>query len=52
MYFAGDGHQATDYILNDVPADQRAQVIVQLESPGADYEPNARLGRFDLTLSK
>jgi protocatechuate 3,4-dioxygenase beta subunit len=52
MYFAGDAYQATDYILNDVPADQRARVIVQVESPGAEYEPDARLGRFDLTLSK
>ena len=52
MYFAGDAYQATDYILNDVPTDQRARVIVQLESPGADYEPEARLGRFDLTLLK
>ena len=52
MYFAGDAYQATDYILNDVPADQRARVIVQLESSSADYEPDARLGRFDLTLSK
>lgn len=52
MYFAGDAHQATDYILNDVPADQRARVMVQLESGGADYGPDARVARFDLTLLK
>jgi protocatechuate 3,4-dioxygenase beta subunit len=51
MYFAGDAHQATDYILTDVPADQRDRVIVQLEQAGRDYEAEARGGRFDLTLS-
>jgi protocatechuate 3,4-dioxygenase beta subunit len=50
MYFAGDAHQQTDYILNEVPANQRDRVIVQLGSPGAEYEPDARLGHFDLTL--
>ena len=50
MYFAGDAYQATDYILNDVPADQRTRVIVQLDSPGEEYEREARVGRFDLTL--
>jgi protocatechuate 3,4-dioxygenase, beta subunit len=50
MYFAGDAYQQTDYILNEVPADQRDRVIVQLGSPGAEYEPDARLGHFDLTL--
>jgi protocatechuate 3,4-dioxygenase, beta subunit len=52
MYFAGDADQATDYILNDLPADQRDRVMVRLESPGADDEPDARLGRFDLTVLK
>ena len=52
MYFVGDAFQATDYILNDVPSNERERVIVQLEQPGADYEPDARLGRFDLTLSQ
>jgi protocatechuate 3,4-dioxygenase beta subunit len=52
MYFAGDAHQATDYILNDVPADQRDRVIVQLEQAGRDYEPEARVVRFDLTFSR
>lgn len=50
MYFAGDPHQATDYILSDVPRDTRDQVIVTLEQPGGDYEPEARIARFNLTL--
>ena len=49
MYFAGDAYQQTDYILNEVPADQRDRVIVQLGSPGADMNPMS-LGQFDLTL--
>lgn len=50
MYFAGGAYQATDHILNDVAPNERDHVMVQLEPPGADYEPDARLGRFDLTL--
>jgi protocatechuate 3,4-dioxygenase, beta subunit len=52
MYFVGDAFQASDYILNDVPSNERERVVVQLEQPGADYEPDARVGRFDLTLSR
>jgi len=52
MYFVGDAFQAADHILNDVPSNERERVIVQLELPGADYESDARLGRFDLTLSQ
>jgi protocatechuate 3,4-dioxygenase, beta subunit len=52
MYFVGDAFQASDYILNDVPPHERKRVIVQLDQPGADYESDARLGRFDLTLSR
>jgi len=52
MYFVGDAFQAADHILNDVPSNERERVIVQLEPPGADYESDARLGRFDLTLSQ
>lgn len=50
MYFTGDAHQSTDYILNDVPEDERDRVVVRLDQAGAGYETNARLGRFDLTL--
>ena len=52
MYFAGDPHQPDDYILNKVPAPQRDRVIVTMERPGKEFEPEARLCRFDLTLSR
>ncbi|HKN86710.1 MAG TPA: protocatechuate 3,4-dioxygenase [Nitrospiraceae bacterium] len=52
MYFAGDAFQAADHILNEVPSNERERVIVSLEQPGADYESDARVGRFDLTLSQ
>jgi protocatechuate 3,4-dioxygenase, beta subunit len=52
MYFAGDAFQAADHILNDVPSNERPRVIVQLQQPGADYEADSRIGRFDLTLSQ
>ena len=50
MYFAGDSHQDTDYILERVPRAERNRVIVALERPGPDYEAEVRLCRFDLTL--
>jgi hypothetical protein len=50
MYFAGDPHQASDYILNKVPEAERERVIVTLEPPGHGSDPNVLICRFDLTL--
>lgn len=52
MYFVGDPHQTDDYILNKVPSAQRDRVIVTMEKPDKDFEPDARVCRFDLTLSR
>ncbi|MGH7230178.1 MAG: hypothetical protein ACREJU_02315 [Nitrospiraceae bacterium] len=50
MYFAGDPHQEKDYILNKVSDTERARVIVAMEQPRSDYDRDAPLCRFDLTL--
>lgn len=50
MYFAGDPYQDKDGIFNDIPASERDRVVVTMESPGADYERDARICPFDLTL--
>jgi len=50
MYFAGDPHQDQDYILNDVPAEERRRVIVAMQDPPREYEPTARLCHFDIIL--
>lgn len=50
MYFAGDPYHRGDYILNDVPAEERARVIVELLPPGRDYEPDSKVGHFDLIV--
>ncbi|WP_447978597.1 dioxygenase family protein [Candidatus Nitrospira bockiana] len=51
LYFSGDPHQSSDYILNDVPGPARERVIAPIEPAGGpDYEPGAGVCRFDLTL--
>ena len=50
LYFVGDRFQDTDPILNDVPRQERDRVIVTMEEPGRDYEPDARIARFNVTL--
>ncbi|MEE9204257.1 MAG: protocatechuate 3,4-dioxygenase [Nitrospirales bacterium] len=50
MYFAGDPYHERDYILNDLPQHERNRVIVQLEKPRRDMEPDAGVCRFDLVL--
>jgi protocatechuate 3,4-dioxygenase beta subunit len=50
MYFAGDPFHETDSILNDVPSAERSRVIVELEAPDREYEPEAKVCRFDLIL--
>jgi len=51
MYFVGDRFQDKDPIFNDIPRAERNRVLVTMEQPPADYEPDARLARFDVTLS-
>ncbi|HJU06549.1 MAG TPA: protocatechuate 3,4-dioxygenase [Nitrospiraceae bacterium] len=50
MYFAGDPYQAKDFILNKIPHAERERVIVSMEHPRSDYDRDAPLCRFDLTL--
>jgi protocatechuate 3,4-dioxygenase beta subunit len=50
MYFVGDPYQDKDPIFKDVPPAERNRLLVTMEQPGADYEPEARVARFDVTL--
>jgi protocatechuate 3,4-dioxygenase, beta subunit len=50
LYFVGDRFQDTDPILNDVPRQDRNRVIVMMDEPGADYDRDARIARFNVTL--
>jgi protocatechuate 3,4-dioxygenase beta subunit len=50
MYFAGDSFQEQDPILNRIPGPERNSVVVTMEQPGSDYERDARICRFDVTL--
>ncbi len=50
MYFAGDKYLEKDRIFRDIPRDERKRVVVELEPPGAEFEPDSRLCRFDLIL--
>jgi len=50
MYFAGDKYLEKDRIFRDIPPAERKRVVVELEPPGAEFEPDSRLCRFDLIL--
>ena len=50
LYFVGDRFQDTDPILTDVPSQDRNSLIVTMEEPGPDYERDARIARFNVTL--
>ena len=50
MYFAGDPYHKGDFILNDVPVEERARVIVELLAPDRNYEPDSKVCHFDVVL--
>ena len=50
MYFAGDPYLEKDRIFREIPRADRQNVIVELEPPGSDYEPDAQVCRFNLLL--
>jgi protocatechuate 3,4-dioxygenase beta subunit len=52
MYFAGEALNRTDRLLNGVrdPA-ARARLIVTLEPPSPELEPDSALARFDIVLA-
>jgi len=52
MYFSGDAYQDKDRIFRAIPAAERPRVVVTMEPPGADQEPDARICRFDVTISR
>ncbi len=49
MYFAGDPLNDVDRLLQSVPEDQRAMLVVDFQ-PGS--EPSVAQGRFDLMMQK
>jgi len=52
MYFEGLQYNAEDLILNALNEDEKKSVIVKLEPPTIDLEPQAQLCRFDLSIVK
>lgn len=50
MYFAGDPYLEQDRIFLDVPAAQRAQVVVRPEEPGKEFDPNSVVYTFNLII--
>jgi len=50
MYFADDKYLEKDRIFRDIPRADRKSVIVELEPPGREFEPDSRVCRFDLVL--
>jgi protocatechuate 3,4-dioxygenase beta subunit len=50
MYFAGDRYLESDLIFTRIPREEREPVVVELRKAGPDYEPDAKLCRFDIAL--
>lgn len=50
MYFVGDPHLEADRIFRRIPEAMRPSVVVQLDPPTRDMEPDAKLCRFDITF--
>lgn len=50
MYFKGDPLNEQDLILQQTPARERDQLIVEFISSPATLEPNTQIGEFDITL--
>ena len=52
MYFAGDPYNATDPFLNSVPAPRKDLLIVKLQDPAAEFEPDSKVAVFDMVVFK
>jgi len=52
MYFAGEALNADDLILQALTPAERARVVVDFASAGAEFAPGAKIGRFDITLAR
>ena len=50
MYFSGDRYLDSDFILRDIPREQRHRVIVERQNAGGEFEPDTGLYQFDLTV--
>ncbi len=50
MYFAGDRYLDGDFVLQDVPREERHRLIVERQDPGSEFEPATGLYQFDLTV--
>lgn len=51
MYFKDDKYNATDLILQAVPADTRESVIVDFQPSDASLEPGSLTGEFNITIN-
>ncbi len=52
MYFAGQDLNDRDLILQDLPADEQAKVVVPLREPTSEFEPNSKIANFDIVLRR
>jgi protocatechuate 3,4-dioxygenase beta subunit len=50
MYFKDHPLNDVDLILQEIPGEQRASVIVDFEDSGAGLEPGTKSGFFEIVL--
>lgn len=52
MYFEGNQYNAKDLILKRLSATDQKKVIVKLRPPEPQFDPNSKVGTFDLSLER
>ena len=52
MYFVGHELNDKDLILKRLSTSDQSKVVVELQPPPKDFEPDSRVGNFNLTLEK
>jgi protocatechuate 3,4-dioxygenase beta subunit len=52
MYFGGQSLNDVDLILQSIPASQRPSVIIPMELPNSNMEPDSRVCHFNITLKR
>jgi protocatechuate 3,4-dioxygenase, beta subunit len=52
MYFAGNELNDRDLILKRLPADERDSVIIDLQPPSPNEEPQSKIAAFNIVLQK
>lgn len=51
MYFEGNPYNETDRILVAIPKEERSRVVIRMEDPSQEFEPDSKICRFDISIN-